>query len=196
MNFVFMIILILIILLFFNIYLNHIKNSFYTALILFVLIINEIYFSKIEKFEQAPLPYRMDYDFKQQLNKQMCIFDEQKNIIENKIPINSKCHKILNRRTCDMYKECEYDTEFNKCNNKSKCTNIETKPLKCNYMDDKETCNNLAQKMPKCEIYKKSSCIQKKECNWNERTKNCDYKDITCIKLGEDECESDNNNKS
>ena len=197
-----MILLILIILLFFNIYLKQIKTSFYTCIILFVLIINELYFSKIEKFKDSPqelIPsqpaYRLDYDFKQHMNKQMCLFDEQKKIINENLPIISKCHKIFNRQSCDIYRECEYDTEFNRCNEKSNCNNIDTKPLECHYMDNEETCNALALKMDKCEIYKnKDKCNRIRECKWDDTTKKCDYEDIACVKLKEEACLSEQNN--
>jgi hypothetical protein len=196
MNFIFMILLILIILLFFNIYLKQIKSSFYTCLILFVLIINELYFSKIEKFDVPSQPsYRLDYDFKQHMNKQMCLFYGQKKIINGNLPIISKCHKIFNRKSCDIYRECEYDTEFNRCNEKSNCSNIDTKPLKCHYMDNEETCNTLAQKMHKCENYKnKEICNKLNECKWNDSNKKCDYEDIACVTLNEDACLSEENN--
>ena len=197
-----MIILILIILLFFNIYLKQIKSSFYTALILFVLVINEIYFSKIEKFDSSTVKestseteYRFDYDFKQHMNKEMCIFDEQQNIITTNKPINSKCHKIFNRKSCDMYRECEYDTEYNKCNEKSICNNINTQPLKCHYMDNKEICNILAPQIPNCEMYKnKNKCDEKKDedgtkfCYWNKNKNKCKYKPNTCVRLEEEDC--------
>jgi len=202
MNFIFMIILILIILLFFNIYLKQINSSFYTSIILFVLIINEIYFSKIEKFDaniaQQLIPtqpsYRLDYDFKQHMNKQMCLFDQQKNIITNNLPIISKCHKIFNRKSCDEYRECEYDTEFNRCNEKSNCNNIDTEPLKCRFMDNKDTCNNLAKKIPKCEIYKNTDiCNGTYGCDWNNNK--CEYKSKTCDALTDTECSTSDNCK-
>ena len=197
-----MIILILIILLFFNIYLKQIKSCFYTGLILFVLIINELYFFKIEKFNDSPqqlIPsqpaYKLNYDFKQHMNKQMCIFDEQKKIVNENLPIISRCHKIFNRKSCDIYRECDYDTEFNRCNEKSNCNNIDTEPLKCHYMDNKETCNALAQKMHKCEIYKnKDKCNGITECKWDDSNKKCDYEDIACVTLKEDACLNNNNN--
>jgi hypothetical protein len=206
MNFIFMIILILIILLFFNIYLKQIKSSFYTALILFVLVINEIYFSKIEKFEShthhiipTQQAYRFDYDFKQKMNKEMCLFEEQKNIIKKKLPINYKCHKIFNRKSCDMYRDCEYDTEYNKCNEKSNCNNINTEPLQCHYMDNEEICNILSPQMPKCEIYNNSdSCNNKKDgdgmslCDWANNK--CEYNPKTCVTLEEDSCLSNQQN--
>ena len=209
-----MIILILIILLFFNIYLKKIKNSFYTAIVLFVLIINELYFSKIEKFqsnsinnddttdEPVGIPsfpdYRYGYDFKQHMNKQMCLFDEQENKIKTNASINTKCHKITNRISCDMYNECEYDTEFNRCNEKSNCNNIDTKPLECHYMDNEEICNTLYEKMPKCDIYDNRKECNKNEglCKWDSKNKKCDYLEDTCIKLDINSCaEQEKNGK-
>ena len=192
-----MIILILIILLFFNMYLKQINSSFYTTLLLFVLIINELYFSKIEKFANDTQPvnplYRFDYDFKQHMNKQMCLFKEQQQIMTDKTPIKSKCHKIFNRSSCDMYRDCEYDTEFNRCNDKNKCSNIdETEPLQCHYMDNKNICEILAPKIHKCDSYKYSySCNDNSSCKWNDEK--CEYKDSSCVSLTEDTCSNKDN---
>ena len=193
-----MIILILIILLFFNMYLKQINSSFYTTLLLFVLIINELYFSKIEKFANVTQPanplYRFDYDFKQNMNKQMCLFEEQQQIMTDKTPIKSKCHKIFNRSSCDMYRDCEYDTEFNRCNDKNKCSNIDdTEPLQCHYMDNKNICNILAPKIPKCDSYKYSDSCNDNSCKWNEVNKKCEYKDSSCVSLTEDTCSNKDN---
>jgi hypothetical protein len=199
MNFIFMIILILIILLFFNIYLKQIPNSFYTTLLLFVLIINELYFTKMEKFQSiisqpVDIPafpeYRLDYDFKQHMNKQMCLFNEQSNLIKTNSSINTNCHKISNRTSCDMYRECEYDTEYNRCNEKSNCNNIVTEPLKCHYMDNQETCETLSKKIPKCDIYNNKKECNKHEplCEWDLTNNKCEYKENTCIKLEKDQC--------
>jgi hypothetical protein len=211
MNFIFMIILILIILLFFNIYLKQIKSSFYTTIVLFVLIVNELYFSKMENFQGhindkligdkiVGIPsfpdYRLGYDFKQHMNKQMCLFDEQENIIKTNAPINTKCHKISNRTSCDMYIECEYDTEFNRCNEKSNCNNIDTEPLDCHYMDNQDTCHTLSKKMPKCDIYDNKKECNKNEglCKWDSKNKKCDYLEDTCIKSDKDECNKNSSN--
>ena len=46
MNFIFMILLVLLILLFFNIYIKDLKSYYYTFLLIFTLIIHELYFLK------------------------------------------------------------------------------------------------------------------------------------------------------
>lgn len=46
MNFIFMILLVLLILLFFNIYIKDINSYYYTFLLIFTLIIYELYFLK------------------------------------------------------------------------------------------------------------------------------------------------------
>ena len=157
-----MIILILIILIFFNIYLKSIKSSFYTILTLFVLIINEIYFSKIEKFDGKTTPNKTTHslitDF-EDIPYQMCLFIEQEKKLEENSEI-TKCYKIFNNNSCDKDPDCEYDIEFNRCVDK---TNCKKRPLKCQNIINTE-CESLLYNEDKCLKMGDKHCKDDSEC--------------------------------
>jgi hypothetical protein len=192
MNFIFMIILILLILILFNIYIQNIHVYFYTFILLFLLLGNELYFYKIEKFN-SDNKFEYDADFKNNLNKHLCFWSSQKELIEN--PNSNKlsnCYKINNIDECENNPKCNYNFEHNKClTNYNNCDKINDESLKCYYMDNENDCTNISENRKYCPKLNESECKNSSgNCRWDKTE--CTYLKDSCISNTKKNCKQNN----
>jgi len=185
MNFIFMIILILLILILFNIYIKNINTYFYTFILVSLLLINELYFYKIENFTYND-------KFKNNFSKQLCKYMHQQQIIESPMKYKpNNCYKINNISDCVNNTNCIYNFEVNKCMLDDKCHKLNDSSLECYYMNTKNECEQLSKNMKYCPKLSEKECRNDNNCKWNNN--DCKFAKESCISNNRTKCLASDN---